>query len=220
MKNKLLSKNQIEICQQVLDECYQTARPMLNFSTSYELLVAVILSAQCRDERVNSVTEGLFLKANTPIKMLELGESSLSEIIKPCGLFRNKSANIIKASSELIERFNGQVPSTFDELISLSGVGRKTANVVLSVGFGVPAIAVDTHVFRVSNRLGLANGKTPLDVENRLMKIFRKENWLKLHHQLIFHGRQVCMSQSPKCEICMMNDFCLHYQNKKKKLKV
>lgn len=192
----------------ILEETYAGAIPELKFGTAFELLVAVILSAQCTDKRVNLVTAKLFPVANTPQKILALGQTKLEEIIKPCGYFRAKAKHIILTSEKLLKEYGGEVPSDFDELIKLPGVGRKTANVVTSVAFKNPAIAVDTHVFRLSNRMKLAEGKTPLEVELGLQKIIPKEKWSAAHHWLIWHGRLICTSRSPKCKDCPLNKIC------------
>lgn len=192
----------------ILEETYAGAIPELKFNSAFELLVAVILSAQCTDKRVNLVTAKLFPVANTPQKILALGQTELEEIIKPCGYFRAKAKHIILTSEKLLKEYGGEVPSDFDELIKLPGVGRKTANVVTSVAFKNPAIAVDTHVFRLSNRMKLAEGKTPLEVELGLQKIIPKEKWSAAHHWLIWHGRLICTSRSPKCKDCPLNKIC------------
>lgn len=182
--------------------------PALNFSTPYELLVAVILSAQCTDERVNKVTRKLFAAANTPGQMLKLSEAELEKYIFSCGLYKTKAKHILEASADIINRFNGEVPQKKEQLITLAGVGRKTANVVYSVAFKGNAIAVDTHVFRVANRTGLAVGKTPLAVENGLMNILDESDWSRSHHYLIYLGRSYCKAKSPDCENCPIKDFC------------
>ena len=192
----------------ILEETYAGAVPQLKFDSPFELLVAVILSAQCTDKRVNEVTKILFPTANTPEKILQLGQSRLEEIIKPCGFFHSKAKHIIGASKILLDSYGGEVPSEFDELIKLPGVGRKTANVVTSVAFKNPAIAVDTHVFRLSNRMKLAEGKTPLEVETGLQKIIPREKWSDAHHWLIWHGREICSARKPKCEICPLSKVC------------
>ena len=182
--------------------------PQLKFDSAFELLVAVILSAQCTDKRVNQVTQILFPIANTPEKILQLGQSRLEEIIRPCGLSRSKSKHIIGTAQTLLENYGGSVPSEFDELIKLPGVGRKTANVVTSVAFKTPAIAVDTHVFRLANRLQLAEGKTPLEVELGLQQIIPRDKWSAAHHWLIWHGREVCKARNPKCSACPLSKVC------------
>jgi endonuclease-3 len=198
-----------------LANLYPDAKPALNYTTPYELLVAVVLSAQCTDERVNQVTEVLFKEYSTPEKMVTLSQAELEKYIFSCGFYRNKAAHILSASKDILERFSGEVPSTIEELMSLAGVGKKTANVVYSVAFGGAAIAVDTHVFRVSNRLGLAKGKTPLEVEAGLNKAIPKEDWSKAHHWLIYHGRRVCHSQKPSCETCTLQGVCDYYKKKR-----
>ena len=171
-----------------LARLYPNAKPALHFNSPYELLVAVVLSAQCTDERVNKVTEVLFEKYNTPEKMLALSQEALEKYIFSCGFYHNKAKHILTASKDILERFGGEVPKTREELETLAGVGRKTANVVYAVAFGGNAIAVDTHVFRVANRLGLAIGKTPFEVEKGLMAAIPEEQWGTAHHWLIWHG--------------------------------
>ncbi len=192
----------------ILKETYPDAACALNHETPYELLVATILSAQCTDVRVNIITGELFKEYNTPEKMLELTEEELGEKIKSCGLYKNKSKNIIAATKMLAAEFGGRVPDTMEELLRLPGVGRKTANVVMANAFGKPAIAVDTHVFRVSNRLGIAKGKTPDEVEKGLMKAVPEEMWAHAHHLLIAHGRNLCAARKPKCGECPLAPFC------------
>ncbi len=196
-----------EILQQ-LESLYPDAAPALRFRSPYELLVAVILSAQCTDERVNKVTAELFREHDTPEKMLRLSQEELEKYIYSCGFYHNKAAHILSASRDILEKFGGEVPSTLEELRTLAGVGRKTANVVYAVAFGGDAIAVDTHVFRVSNRLGLATGSTPEKVEEGLCKVIPKEKWSRAHHWLIYHGRRVCHSQRPDCAHCALAPYC------------
>lgn len=197
-----------------LDKEYFGAKPALNFNSEYELLVAVILSAQCTDERVNKVTKTLFESYNSPSKMLTLSVDELSKIILPCGLNNSKAKHILNASKSIIDNFNGKVPNNLQDLRTLAGVGRKTANVVYSVAFGGDAIAVDTHVQRVSNRIGLAKSSNPLTTEKQLMKRIDKNMWSKSHHYLIYHGRRVCTARSPKCSECVLGAEC-EYKNKK-----
>ncbi len=197
-----------------LANLYPDARPALRYTTPYELLVAVILSAQCTDERVNIVTEILFEKYSTPEMMVTLNQKELERYIFSCGFYRMKAEHILSASKDILEKFGGEVPNTVENLMTLAGVGKKTANVVYSVAFGGAAIAVDTHVFRVSNRLGLAKGDTPLKVEEGLCKAIPKEDWSKAHHWLIYHGRRVCHSQKPKCESCTLRTLCDHGKKK------
>lgn len=192
----------------ILATVYHDAKPALIFNSPFELLVAVILSAQCTDKRVNVVTARLFKKANTPEKIVVMGVEQLETEIRDCGLFRNKAKNIVAAAMMLLHDYQGNVPDDFELLQKLPGVGRKTANVVMSVGFNHPAIAVDTHVFRVANRLGLAKGKTPLEVEKGLMAVIPKDNWSSAHHWLIWHGRKICKAQRPLCAVCPLGEVC------------
>ena len=201
---KKIREKQLEI----LEETYRGAKPELRFSNPFELLIAVILSAQCTDKRVNITTARLFKKAATPAAIVALGISGLEEEIKDCGLFRNKAKNIMATCRMLVEEFGGEVPSDYDTLLKLPGVGRKTANVVTSVAFGRPAIAVDTHVFRIANRLKLAVGETPLAVEKGLMKAIPREKWSAAHHWLIYHGRRICKANRPLCGECPLADVC------------
>ncbi len=196
-----------------LANLYPDAVPALKYTTPYELLVAVILSAQCTDERVNKVTAELFKKHNTPATMLELTQGELEKYIYSCGFYRNKAAHILSASQDILNKFGGEVPSDHSDLKTLAGVGQKTANVVYAVAFGGDAIAVDTHVFRVSNRLGLAHAATPEKTENQLKEAIPKENWSKAHHWLIYHGRKVCHSQKPDCQNCTLKSLCEYYAN-------
>ncbi len=195
-----------------LERLYKGSKPALHYKTPYELLIAVILSAQCTDERVNKVTKVLFEKHSTPQTMLLLTQAELEKYIFSCGFYRMKAAHILSASQDILERFGGEVPQTVEELTSLAGVGKKTANVVYSVAFGGDAIAVDTHVFRVSNRLGLAKGNTPQKVEAGLNKAIPKKDWSSAHHWLIWHGRKVCHSQKPDCENCTLSNVCDYYK--------
>ena len=197
-----------------LARLYPDARPALKYNSPYELLVAVILSAQCTDERVNKVTAELFKEHNTPAAMLTLSQEELEKYIFSCGFYHNKAAHILSASADIMQKFGGEVPRGFNELKSLAGVGQKTANVVWSVAFGEDAIAVDTHVFRVSNRLGLACADNPLKVEEGLKKVIPKSDWSKAHHWLIYHGRRVCHSQRPACADCTLKDYCKFYNHK------
>lgn len=192
----------------ILRETYPNAAPELEFDDDFELLVAVILSAQCTDKRVNVVTRELFKVANTPEQFAKMDQSELERLIYSCGFYRNKAKNIIAASRAICERFGGKVPRDFDDLTSLSGVGRKTANVVSAVAFGGDGVAVDTHVFRTSRRLGLARGKTPYEVERELLQVIPKGERGKTHHLLIFHGRYRCKAISPRCEDCPLKNYC------------
>ena len=196
-----------------LDELFPNAECALNFENPYELLVAVILSAQCTDKRVNIVTKDLFSLADSPEKMLALGQEKLKEIIHPCGFFNTKSKAIIETSQDLIYRFNGQVPSTLEELTTLKGVGRKTANVVIANAFNGQTIDVDTHVHRVSKRLGLTTeNSTPLKCEMDLLIVVPEDKRSKFHHQLILFGRNVCKAIKPKCDECQLKNICKFYK--------
>ena len=193
---------------QALAETYSTAQCELRYDTPFHLLIAVILSAQCTDKRVNEVTPRLFAVYDTPADFACADMQTLQQLIFSCGFYRNKSASIVSASRDIVERFGGEVPANFDDLLSLRGVGRKTANVVMSVAFGGNNIAVDTHVFRVSHRLGFSGGKTPFDVEKDLTALFDPADYSLLHHLLIFHGRYCCKSQRPACNECPVAAFC------------
>jgi endonuclease-3 len=190
-------------------------RTELQYKTPFELLIAVILSAQATDKGVNKATPALFRAAGTPAKMLSLGVAGLSPYIKSIGLFNSKAKNIIATSEALVTQYAGRVPRTREALESLPGVGRKTANVVLNTAFGEPTIAVDTHIFRVANRTGLAPGKTPRAVEDKLMKVIAPEYLQNAHHWLILHGRYVCKARVPDCPECTIADLC-EYRHKTK----
>ena len=180
----------------------------LNYTNPFELLIAVILSAQATDKGVNKATEKLFAAANTPQAILDLGVEGLKEYIKTIGLFNSKAENIIKTCRDLIEKHQGQVPENREALEALAGVGRKTANVVLNTAFGHPTIAVDTHIFRVSNRTGFAPGKDVVKVEEKLLKVVPDEFKVDVHHWLILHGRYTCIARKPRCGSCIIEDLC------------
>lgn len=199
----------------ILDNAYEDVKTFLNYSSAYELFVAVILSAQCTDKRVNEITSNLFKIANTGEKILDLGREELQSLIKSGGLSEVKSKNIINATEIIINKFDGIVPDNIEDLLTLPGVGRKTANVILSHIYNKDAIAVDTHVFRVSNRLGLADEKTPYATEAALNKAIDRQMWSKMHYKLILHGRNICTARNPKCDICTVNNYCLYYKNLK-----
>ncbi|MBS0344941.1 MAG: endonuclease III [Proteobacteria bacterium] len=182
----------------------------LEYATPYQLLVAVVLSAQATDKGVNIATRKLFALAPTPEAMADLGEDGIAEQIKTIGLFRNKAKNTLALSRQLLERHAGEVPNDREALEALPGVGRKTANVVLNTIFGEPTMAVDTHIFRLSNRTGLAPGKDVLEVEKRLLRRIPKEYMRDAHHWLILHGRYVCIARKPKCGECIIRDLCLY----------
>jgi endonuclease-3 len=180
----------------------------LQYSTPFELLIAVILSAQATDKSVNLATAKLFPLANTPAAILALGEETLSDYIKTIGLFRSKAKNVIKACEVLLAQHGGEVPSSREALEALPGVGRKTANVVLNIAFGQPTMAVDTHIFRISNRMGMAPGKHVLAVEEKLLKVVPDQFRMHAHHWLILHGRYTCVARKPKCGACPVYDIC------------
>lgn len=185
----------------------------LNYTNPYTLLVAVVLSAQATDKGVNKSTEKLFRLADNPQAMLALGEAKVRDLIKTIGLYRNKAKNLIALSRLIFDDFGGEVPHTREELVKLPGVGRKTANVVLNVAFGQPTIAVDTHIFRVCNRTGLAPGKTPEAVEAKLEQVVPEEFRLHAHHWLVLHGRYTCLARKPRCWLCCISEYC-RYKDK------
>jgi endonuclease-3 len=203
----MLKKIVIEIFKIFQDQQPQPQTELV-YSNNYTLLVAVMLSAQATDISVNKATQNLFKIVDNPQKMLEIGEEQLKKYISTIGLFNGKASNIIKMSKILIEKFNGQVPKNFEQLNSLPGVGRKTANVVLNCAFGIPTIAVDTHVFRVANRLGLANENNEEKTEKALLKIIPKNFLPHAHHWLILHGRYICKARKPDCQNCQIAKFC------------
>lgn len=203
-----MRKQQREAILALLEETYMGTETALHYSTPFELLVAVIMSAQCTDERVNKITARIFPKYNTPEKMGALSQEQLEEEIRDCGLFRSKAKNLLSTCKMLTGEYNSVIPDTIEELMKLPGVGKKTANVVASIVYKVPAIAVDTHVFRVSHRLGLAKGDDPLAVEKELQKAIPKNKWSDAHHWLIWHGRKICKARKPLCSECVLVELC------------
>lgn len=201
----------------ILEEHYGDEVCGLNFKSPFELLVATMLSAQCTDVRVNKVTAQIFPEYHTPRAFLSLNEGELKEKIKTCGLANTKAKNILATCHILLTEYDSVVPQTLEALTALPGVGRKTANVVMSNAFGIPAIAVDTHVFRVSKRLGLAKGDNVLAVEKMLMKNIPKAYWSRAHHWIIWHGRKCCTARNPQCETCPLNVVCDDYRKKSRK---
>lgn len=193
---------------ELLEKEFPNAGCELDYGSVYELLVAVILSAQCTDKRVNEVTPRLFERADTPEKMVALGRDKIAEIIRPCGFFKVKSGYLYDMSRILLSDYGGEVPEDFEALEGLPGVGRKTANVITAVGFGKPAIAVDTHVFRVSNRLGLAQSNNVMGTELQLREAIDQELWSKAHHLILLHGRYVCKALKPSCDSCVLKELC------------
>ncbi len=202
----------------LLKKEYWDAKAELDFTTPFELLVATILSAQATDVQVNKVTKELFKIAGTPEMMALLSVDDMEKSIKSIGLYKNKAKNLLAMSKILIDHYNSNVPISIDELIKLPGVGRKTANVVVSNAFNIPAIAVDTHVFRVSNRLGLADSNNVLDTEKQLMQVIERTDWSLMHHCLIFHGRRVCKARKPLCDICALKEYCKYLKILSKKI--
>lgn len=201
--------------QKILDELkkmHPDAGCELNYGTPFELLVAVILSAQCTDKRVNEVTKDLFKKYNNPEQYATMTPAELEPLIHSCGFFHNKAVNIIGAAKGIVDGFGGEVPKTMAELTSLPGVGRKTASVVMTVAFDEPAMPVDTHVFRVSGRLGLSHGKNPEQVEKDLKDIYPPSDWNIVHHTLIFHGRYICKALRPNCSECTLTEYCPYFK--------
>ena len=201
--------------QKILDELkkmHPDAGCELNYGTPFELLVAVILSAQCTDKRVNEVTKDLFKKYNNPEQYATMTSAELEPLIHSCGFFHNKAVNIIGAAKGIVDRFGGEVPKTMAELTSLPGVGRKTASVVMTVAFDEPAMPVDTHVFRVSGRLGLSHGKNPEQVEKDLKDLYPPSDWNIVHHTLIFHGRYICKALRPNCSECTLTEYCPYFK--------
>lgn len=193
-----------------LDKLYPDAHCELYYGTTWQLLVSVILSAQCTDKRVNQVTPKLFAEASEPADFIAMPTERLEKLIYSCGFYHNKAKNIKAAAKDVMERFGGEVPGNIDELVTLAGVGRKTANVVFAVGFGGQAMPVDTHVFRLAHRLGLSDGKTPAAVEKDLRALIPEESYTRAHHLLIFHGRYKCKSRRPECDDCPLKSMCTY----------
>ena len=196
----------------ILETTYPDARCALNHDNTFQLLIAVALSAQTTDKSVNKVTPLLFDKYQKPKDLADADQKDVENIIRTIGMYKTKSKNIIALSKKIQEEYMGKVPDNYDSLISLPGVGRKTANVVMSVGFGEERIAVDTHVFRVANRIGIAKGQNPLKTEISLMERLPKNRWSSSHHSLIFHGRECCHARKPDCNNCPINDLCDYYK--------
>ena len=203
----------IKIIEDYLDEKYPNPRCELDYKKDYELLIAVVLSAQTTDKRVNSFTPELFSKYDTLLKLKEAPVDDIAKIIKPIGTFNKKSIFIKEIAKVLVDKLDSIVPNNREELENIPGVGRKTANVVLSNAFGQDAMAVDTHVFRVSNRIGIVDTQTPEKTEFALMDAIPKKRWSHSHHLLIFHGRRICKARKPECEICPITKYCKYYKN-------
>ncbi len=203
-----MKKEKVNEILDLLEKEYPDAECALDYDSVFHLLLAVVLSAQTTDVSVNKVTPELFKKYETPKQLAQADEKEVAEIIRTIGMYRTKSKNIINLAKMLVEKYDGVVPESDEELVKLPGVGRKTANVVMAVGFGHQRIAVDTHVFRVSNRIGLVNESDVLKTELALMKTIPENRWTKTHHSLIFHGRRCCTARNPKCDECVIKDLC------------
>ena len=204
--NKIKAFKLIEL----LNKSIKNPKTSLKYRNQFTLLTSVVLSAQCTDVNVNNVTKSIYKKYYTPKHFVELGINKIKNLIKSIGLFNNKAKNLYYLSKILLEKYQSRVPNKFEELMLLPGVGRKTANVVLNAAFNKPTIAVDTHVFRVANRTGLANGKNPKQVENQLLKILPKKNLTKAHNLILLHGRYICKSRNPLCKECAIRKVCLY----------
>ena len=213
MKNQEVLRKRVKNILRILSKDIPDSTIALKFSNPLELLVATILSAQCTDVKVNQVTENLFKKYRTAKDYAELNLATLEEEIRPTGFYRNKAKSIQKCSQELVKRFGGDVPKTLEDLVTLPGVGRKTANVILGNAFGIPGIAVDTHVHRVSQRIGLTKNDDPIKIEFDLMKIVPKEEWTHFSNLLIWHGRKTCVARKPLCGICPIRKWCDYGSN-------
>jgi endonuclease III len=206
----MLSKTRIKLVLELLENYYRNTKTALDYGTPFQLLISTMLAAQSTDKRVNMVTKDIFPIYSKASDFIKLSQGELEELIKSIGLYKSKAKNILATCNILVEQFNNEIPTTREELIKLPGVGRKTANVVLSITTDFPAIAVDTHVFRVSNRIGLASAKDVLKTEEDLMKNIPREKWSDAHHWLIWHGRQICSARKPMCENCFLNHLCLY----------
>jgi len=206
----LLNHNKTLRLIKLLDKTIKNPKTSLKYRNKFTLLTSVVLSAQCTDVNVNNVTKNIYKKHYTPKHFVNLGISKIRNLIKSIGLFNNKAKNIYQLSKILLEKYQSKVPGKFEDLILLPGVGRKTANVVLNEVFNKPTIAVDTHVFRVSNRTGLSNGKNPEQVENQLLKIISQKHIKKAHHLILLHGRYICKARKPLCKKCVINKICLY----------
>ena len=206
----LLNKNKTFQLIKILNKSIKNPKTSLKFRNKFTLLTSVVLSAQCTDVNVNNVTKNIYNKYYSPEHFVKLGINKIKKLIKSIGLFNNKAKNLYYLSKILLEKYNSKIPNNFEGLILLPGVGRKTANVVLNAAFNKPTVAVDTHVFRVSNRTGLTNGKNPEQVENQLLKIIPKKHLKKAHHLILLHGRYTCKARNPLCKKCVINKICLY----------
>lgn len=209
-------KKQTQKIVEILKETYPDAKCSLDFQTPFEMVVAVMLSAQCTDERVNKTTPSIFAKYSTPNDFANIDIKELEELIHPCGFYRNKAKNIKACAKEIVEKYDGKVPKSMEELMSLPGVGRKSANVVMLEAFGdAQGIAVDTHCKRIANKMGLSNEKEPEKIEQDLLKLFDKKDYKDINHLFIWHGRNICTARNPKCSECPVKDFCREYNKKR-----
>ena len=206
----LLNKNKASQLIKILKKSIKNPKTSLKFRNKFTLLTSVVLSAQCTDVNVNNVTKNIYNRYYSPEHFVNLGINKIKKLIKSIGLFNNKAKNLYNLSKILLEKYNGKIPNNFEELILLPGVGRKTANVILNAAFNKPTIAVDTHVFRVSNRTGLTNGKNPEQVENQLLQIIPIKHLKKAHHLILLHGRYTCKARNPLCKKCVINKICLY----------
>lgn len=207
---RILESEKISEALALLEQMHPEAMCALDHGSNFELLIAVVLSAQTTDVSVNRVTPALFERYPDPEALAAADPADVAEIIRTIGLYKNKSANVVRLSKKLVSDFGAEVPGNFDDLVSLPGVGRKTANVVLAEAFGVPRIAVDTHVFRVANRIGITDASGVEATEEQLMERLPEDRWIEAHHLLIFHGRKLCHARKPECEACALNEICLH----------
>lgn len=212
-------KEKILLIREIFDDIYADAKCSLDFETPHQLLVAVQLSAQCTDARVNIVTKDLFQKYKSVEDFANANIEELSQIIRPCGFYRTKAKNIIASSKTILEKHGGNIPSSMEELTSLAGVGRKTANLILGDVFNLPAVVVDTHAIRLSNRIGLTINSNPEKIEYDLKKIIPEDYQSRFCHQLVYHGRAVCNARSPKCDLCKINHLCKYFKGVQKKWK-
>ncbi len=210
---KLISEKEIHVVMDALEQMHPEASCALDFDTRFQLLVAVMLSAQTTDVSVNKVTPSLFEKYPGAEEMAEADPLDIQEMIRTIGLYKNKAKNLVALSRMIVEEYGGEVPGNYSDLVRLPGVGRKTANVVLAEGFGEARIAVDTHVFRVSDRIGITDGKDPVEVEEQLMERLPEDQWIRAHHLIIFHGRKVCHARKPACDDCGIKEICLFRKN-------
>lgn len=217
----MTKKERVKFVLEKLEEKFGKPKCALNYDTPFELLVAVILSAQCTDKRVNIVTEAMFKEYNTPEQFATMDIEKIEELIKSTGFYRNKAKNIQKASQQLLEKYNGELPQEMDKLLELGGVGRKTANVVRGEVWGLAdGITVDTHVKRITNLLGLTEEQDPIKIERDLMKIVPKKSWIDFSHYIILQGRDKCIARRPKCDECEIKEACKYYEKKIKKIAI